>query len=420
MMKKITALILLLSTSIVIGEGFYERAPIDYENGKEDNEISRLQEKIDGGLELEHDYENGYLRGVLKALNIPVSTQTLVFSKTSLHRKLINPSKPRALYYNDNSYVGWVDGAKVLEIAVADKNLGAVFYILDQKKNAKPAFERDDTCLSCHASGRTGNEPGFFIRSIFPDKNGEPIARAGEDRVNHTTPFDLRWGGWYVTGENISEKHRGNAWVKEEGKYVLDPTPAVTTNDLSEYFDPDNYPTKTSDVEALMALEHQVEMHNILIQTKFRSVHALHNERVINKALGETGRRDLTKRILNNAANEIIDYMLFVEEVSLGKISFKGTSSFKEDFGKDKPKSSTGRSLYEFDFEKRISKLPCSWLIYGDAFTGLPEELKTLVLQKLKNLLLASELPDQFIHLRQHQQVIHKILMETHKDYQKI
>lgn len=416
---------ILFSMSILLApglqaEGFYERAPIDYENGKEDNEISRLQEKLNKGFELEYDEKHGYLPAVLKALDIPVSSQTLVFSKTSLHRKIISPDEPRAIYFNENTYIGWVQDADVLEIGVADKNLGAVFYVLDQSKSKKPEFERDDTCLSCHASGRTGNEPGFFIRSVVPDEEGEPISRAGEDRVNHTTPLEDRWGGWFVTAEELNISHRGNDVAEDDGVYKIESKPAKKLSDLSEFFDSSCYLTDTSDIEALLALEHQVEMHNLLVQTKFRSMHALHNEKVINEALGETGRRDLTKRILNNAADEIIDYMLFTEEVSLGKMVIKGDKKFSRDFCQNKPKSSNGKSLYDFDFSKRILVLPCSWGIYSDSFEGLPVELQELVLQKLKSLLNGSELPDKFIHLRKHKGEIHKILMETHKAYREV
>jgi hypothetical protein len=418
MVKKNTILLLLLITVGVYGEGFYERAPVDYENGQESNEVSRLQEKMEKGLQLEYDSKHGYLKSVLDALGISVSSQVLVFSKTSLQRKLINPSKPRALYFNDNTYIGWVQNSDVLEIAVTDKNLGAVFYTLDQHKTSKPKFERDDSCLSCHASGRTQNEPGFFLRSVFPDYRGEPISRAGEDRVHHGTPFNVRWGGWYVTAEKMPQTHRGNAITVKNQDYTLSPIAAKSTSDLKDFFDPENYLATSSDIEALLTLEHQVKMHNIFTSTKFRSLHALHNERVINEALGETGRRDLTARILTNAANEILDYMLFVDEISLKKIDLKGNTSFAEDFSKGRPEGHSGNSLFDLDFQNRLSKLPCSWSIYSDSFKGLPDELRELVLTKLKALLLSPELPDKYIHLRQKKDMIHQILMKTHKEYE--
>lgn len=410
------ALITLL-VSLGYGDAFYERSPVDYENGKESNEIVRLQKKLDKGLKLEHDSKHGYLKSVLDALGIPVSSQVLVFSKTSFHRKIISTYNPRAMYFNNNTYVGWVDGAKVLEIGVADKNLGAVFYTLNQKKSEKLKFTRDDSCLSCHASGRTQNEPGFFIRSVFPDKSGEPIARAGEDRVDHTTPLELRWGGYFVTAEKFKNPHRGNGYAEEDSNYEIESKEARTFDDLSSFFDPDKFLTKTSDVQALMAMEHQVKMHNFFTTTKFRSMHALHNEKVINEALGETGRRDLTKRILNNAANEILEYMLFENELSIKGVEIVGTSQFRDDFAKVSPKTSDGKSLSQLTFQNRMSKYSCSWAIYSDSFYGLPVELKELVLNRLIDILTGTEIPDKYIHLRKSRSDIHKILMETHSEY---
>src|SRR5262245_3623126 len=50
-----------------------------------DNAITRLQEKIDRGeIALEYDaYGTGYLRALLRALDIDADSQLLVFSKTS-------------------------------------------------------------------------------------------------------------------------------------------------------------------------------------------------------------------------------------------------------------------------------------------------------------------------------------------------
>ena len=416
-MQFILVTVFMVFISLAHGDSFYERSPVDYENGEESNEIVELQKKINAGLKLKHDSKHGYLKSVLEALNIPVSSQVLVFSKTSLHRKLISTYNPRAMYFNKNTYIGWVDGAQVLEIGVADKNLGAVFYTFPQNKKEKLKFSRDDSCLSCHVSGRTQNEPGFFIRSVFPDENGEPIARAGEDRVDHTTPIEHRWGGYFVTADKFKTPHRGNGYTKQNSNYEIISKEAHSFADLKSFFDPDKFLTNTSDVQALMAMEHQVKMHNIFTTTKFRSMHALHNEKVINKALGETGRREQTKRILSNAANEILEYMLFESELSIKGVEIVGVSAFRNSFSAIAPKSSSGSSLSELSFENRISKFPCSWLIYSDSFKGLPPELKEIVLDRLIDILVGEEVPDKYIHLRRTRTDIHKILMDTHLAY---
>ena len=235
------------------------------------------------------------LSPLLKELDIPLSSQSLVFSKTSVHRKNIFPDNPRAIYFNDEIYVGWIPGVKILEIAVADPELGGVFYTLEQKKSDTVKLVRDDSCLSCHASGRTLNEPGFFIRSVFPDEEGEAISRLGSDTIDHTSPIGERWGGWYVTGKK-TQIHRGNTIYRKDSSRVPQPRQALDTTALKKFFNPDRYLAKSSDVEALMVFEHQVQMHNIFTSRHFQAIKMIESEKAINQALGETGRRPLTQK----------------------------------------------------------------------------------------------------------------------------
>ena len=126
----------------------YSEAPIRYQDAEVHDPVAALQQKIDGGeVSLEYDDRQGYLRSVLTKLRIPVSSQTLVFSKTSFQYKKISPEHPRALYFNDNVYVGFVHDGKALEIVSFDPNQGAIFYLLDAKKAEHPKFERAE--LDC-------------------------------------------------------------------------------------------------------------------------------------------------------------------------------------------------------------------------------------------------------------------------------
>src|SRR5262249_46659298 len=149
---------------------------------------------------LEFADEFGYLPSVLKEFKIPVSSQMLVFSKTSLQRDRISPRTPRAIYFDDDVYVGFCRLGEVMEVSVADTKLGTVFYTLRQQPPAKPQFTRHtENCLSCHASRHQGI-PAHMVRSVFPDRDGNPILSGGSYRVDQTTPIKNRWGGWYVTG----------------------------------------------------------------------------------------------------------------------------------------------------------------------------------------------------------------------------
>src|SRR5205814_1425272 len=114
--------------------------------------VTALQRKIDTGeATLEFEGERGYLRSLLKNLDIPQSSQGLVFTKSSFQLSLISPKTPRAIYFNDDVYVGFVQQGPVLELASIDPKLGPVFYTLDQEKSDHPHFEqRTNECLSCH------------------------------------------------------------------------------------------------------------------------------------------------------------------------------------------------------------------------------------------------------------------------------
>src|SRR5689334_15687653 len=109
---------MVLATDVCAEDALYERSPIRYLTTPPRDPVARLQQQIDSGkVKLDYDAKNGYLPALLRALNIPVSSQVLVFSKTSFQRELINPAHPRALYFNDDVYVGFVQGGEVLEIA---------------------------------------------------------------------------------------------------------------------------------------------------------------------------------------------------------------------------------------------------------------------------------------------------------------
>src|SRR4051812_1000568 len=59
-----------------------------YEKTKPTDPIARLQRQIDDGtVKLAFEKGHGFLPAVLKALDIPVASQSLVFSKTSFQRE---------------------------------------------------------------------------------------------------------------------------------------------------------------------------------------------------------------------------------------------------------------------------------------------------------------------------------------------
>lgn len=197
-------------------QGYHQWAPNDYRRAVDDNRITALDRRLASGeLELPAAGPSGRLLPLLAALGAPVASQVLVFSKTSLQRHRIGPGNPRAIYFGAEVYVGWVPGVKALEIAATDARLGFVFCTLAQDA-AAPRLGRDDSCLSRHASPQTGDEPGQLLRSVFADRDGDPIAGAGETAAGTATPLAGRWGGWLVTGQFTGD-HRGTGIAERDG-----------------------------------------------------------------------------------------------------------------------------------------------------------------------------------------------------------
>ena len=288
--------------------------------------IVELQRKLNSGeLVLKWDEEHGYLPALLKALNVPVSSQSLVFSKTSFQTRRISPRTPRAIYFGDDVYVGWVQRGDVLEISSVDAKEGAVFYSLKQRPTKRPKFELGEgSCLQCHESSHTKNVPGHLIRSVYSDLDGFALLGNGSFRTTHESPFNERWGGWYVTGTHGDMRHMGNVTAKIklrefEDEVALDIEAGANVTDLSKYFDTDKYLTPHSDLIALMVLEHQAMMHNLLSKASFSSRHALSDQKELNELDGlPAGHlRRSTKLRMSSAAEPLIEYMLFSNEAKL-------------------------------------------------------------------------------------------------------
>ena len=136
----------------------YEQEPIRYGKSEPHNRVSQLIERIQAGkTQLRHEPHFGYLRSLLEELEVPQSSQMLVYSKTSLQRHRIAPETPRALYFNDDVYIGFCQQGDVLELSAVDPQLGAVFYTVDQGRGGHgasdlPRFTRqNDNCLICHS-----------------------------------------------------------------------------------------------------------------------------------------------------------------------------------------------------------------------------------------------------------------------------
>lgn len=372
-------------------QGATHLMPIDeealqYGKSEPDSAISRLQSKINAGeAQLEFDRQFGYLPALLRELKVPASSQMLVFSKTSLQRERISPGNPRAIYFNDDVYLGWIPGSPMMEVSVADPKMGGVFYTLEQKQTERPRFQRNDQCMECHASTKSMGVPGHLVRSFATDLEGIVDLSSGTSQVNHRTPFAERWGGWYVTGTHGDQSHRGNLIGREaHERQAREANFAGNETNLARYFAVEKYAAPHSDIAALMVLEHQAHMHNYLTRLNYEATLAL-------KTYGHVN-------YLKTVVEGFVRYLFFAEETPLtAKIA--GTSSFRGDFEALGPKDGQGRSLRQLDLEKRLFVYPCSYLIYSEAFGALPPPIKAKVYARMWEILSGQDQSETYQNL---------------------
>lgn len=401
----------------------FEQPPIDYLNAPVNDPVAQLAERISAGTtKLDFDDKQGYLLAVLKELDIPISSQTLVFSKTSLQLQRISPRRPRALYFNDDVYVGFCQNGDVLEFAATDPMQGAIFYTLDQSKADSPEFIRDrGSCLTCHASSRTQNIPGYLVRSVFADGSGYPILGSGTFNTDHTSPMEERWGGWYVTGTHGTTKHMGNVLYDKDdirgNRELSDKGSNITSLDGVVSTTP--YLSPHSDLVALMVLEHQTQMHNAIAAANYETRQALHQSFQMNELLerGEGHVSESAQRRIDAVAENVVRHLLMSGEIRLGQ-PVTGTSGFAEEFAARGERDSQGRSLRELDLQDRVFKYRCSYLIQSPAFDTLPDQVRTRIYDRLVEILVGGETSTAFEHLTPHdRKLVAEILEELKPEF---
>jgi hypothetical protein len=387
-------------------EAAYELPPIRYSRTAPADPVAKLDLR-----RLRHDDAHGYLASFLEALEIPTSSQALVFSKTSFQLRRISPRSPRAIYFNDDVYVGWVQGGEVLEVSAVDPQLGAVFYTLSQQEVEAPRPVRQtDACLQCHDSrGLALGVPGHIVRSVYPSGDGTPQLSLGTFRTTDASPFAERWGGWYVTGEHGSMRHLGNVTYPDgapDVERLMERGANVT--DLAGRVEVEPYLSTGSDIVALMVLEHQTRIHNLITRANHETRIALVQCEDINRLTGDppgTLSEGTRSRIRSNC-EPLVEGLLFSGEAPLSS-AVKGTSGFAEAFEKRGP-------LRQFDLRRRLFAVPCSYMIYSRAFAGLPPAATSYVSGRMREILLGRDAGKAYAHLStEDRAAILKVLRET-------
>src|SRR5262245_14447328 len=145
-----------------------------------------------------------FLQSLLKELDVPVSSQMLVYTATSLQKGLISARNPRALYFNDDTYVGYVPRGRI-EVISLDPHLGSIFYIFDRlQPGRRPIARRSSDCMNCHAPRHIDNVPGLVVESVIPGITGGGERAFRREMSGHGVPISDRFGGWHLTGTGQS------------------------------------------------------------------------------------------------------------------------------------------------------------------------------------------------------------------------
>ncbi len=413
-----------LQTSIVYAqsEPDYERAPIYYSATAPNNAVTRLQSLLTRGEIKLAGSELEMLRTLLNELGVSPASQMLVFSRTSFQRTRIHPDQPRALYFSNSVYVGWVPGGLV-EVTAIDPQLGPVFYTLTLPgpQQTSPKIERESDCLRCHGGVFVREIPGLFVRSVFPDAAGDPLLRHGTQIVDDETPFAERWGGWYVTGYDGTASHRGNALASEQGEILRFKPSAARPKELSAFFDTTRYLRPTSDMLALLICEHQMSVQNSLTHAAFAVRRIIDYQHGLQTAFHEpqtdTPAYDSVRSVFSGAVQDVVDHLLFRQAAPL-PAGIIADPAFVASFAPNAPRSRAGHALRDLQLTDRLFAQRCSYLIYSEVFRALPPGLKSRIYARLKTALGSRDPSDRYAYLQtDEKERILSILEETLPDF---
>ena len=378
----VAALALAVTSASVIAQrtGVFDQSrnhpAIKYGTADTNTVVDELNRRLaDGSAQLVYEEKSGYLRSVLELLKIPVESQVLVYTQTSMQARHVTMTNPRAVYFNDEASVAFIRGAGLLEIVAQDPVLGSIFYVIHQDAGAARRFGREQQCLSCHLSWDTLGVPGLTVLSTFPRKTDRDYANGFF--VDHYRPIQERWGGWYVTGTRVPARHAGNLPLFMD-KAPDVPPPARAS--LEGQFDLSGYLTPYSDVVALMVLDHQAHFSNLVTRATWEA------------RLGNEMR-------IAESADTLADYLLFVDEAPIIDGPIAGSSGFAEVFMAQGKKDAKGRSLRELDLKTRLQKYPLSYMIYTPQFRALPEAPKNLVMGRINDVLAGKITGPKYAHL---------------------
>lgn len=352
----------------------FRKEPHNYLTHEADDRFSGVLKKLQSGeTKLDTTSDKTFLASLLGALDIPVSSQILVFSASSLQSGIINPRNPRALYFNEDTYVGYVPNGKV-EVISMDPTHAAIFYIFERLRpgGGLPVIARSDKCFNCHAGNATRRVPGLIAESLLPmADSGASLETYRRDEQGHHIPLDQRFGGWHLTGGHHLGTTHANLMGVSKGAGKFDKVAA----NPGQLWNIESHLLPTSDILPNLVHEHQLGFEN-------RVFHAAY----VMRQLHPEGRGPLpfaAKPEVEKLADELARYILFTDEAKLPSQGIEGDPGFMKDFIRNRKPTKNGIALKDFDLKSRLFKHRASYMLYTDSWQKLPTTLKDRVYYKM-------------------------------------
>ena len=414
-------LIALATAPLALAQFFndYDLEPHGYFSREVKDPTTVLMKRVERGEVLINEHAGKPLvERLLKELALHKESQVLVFSKTSLQRRGVSHSNPRAIYFNESVYLGWMPDGRI-EIASFDPELGPIFYFQRRLNDEhSPLLTRTRSCLGCHAGDATNFLPGSLGRSVYPDQTGRSLLSLDEyRRSGHHIPLTDRYGGWFVSGQHGSMRHMGNAIATREGdRITIDRERFANLEKLDQFFSTDAYPAPGSDIAALLVFDHQVTMHHRLVEASYRARQSLFDSKLDPEEtdVGKLAKGRSHEEFLEGR-DKVVDYMLFRGEVAIPKVS--ADPGFRRAFTANRLSDRKRRSLKDLRLDGRIFETRCSYMIYSPSFAELPPMMKGAIYKRLHEILSSAQPIEGYEYLEpDEKQRILEILGDTKDD----
>lgn len=228
----------------------------------------------------------------------------------------------------------------------------------------------------------------MLFKSALTAPDGE-VFRGGlaQRHTTMSTPLPERWGGWYVTGESGTLQHRGNlTFDTMPDEQTLASSNQGSFSELDALFDTSPYIAPSSDIVALLVMQHQVDVQNEIARVNYQVRSIMERE------------GDITSDELAEKTEPLLQALFMANEAPLSD-TVRGTSGFTEYFQNLGPFDSNGHSLRELDLQNRVFRYPLSYQIYTEAFDALPAPALTYLRQRVSAVLNGSDQTENFSHL---------------------